>query len=599
MEKSKEFIDKIEQLKIEKTKLKQNYNMMSLMRFCVFIAAVSFTYFLVKTPSIFILLGAVLSYVLFVYILKIHGNISENLLIINSLIDVNEKYLKRIDGTWTSFDDCGEEFKEEGYPYLSDLDIFGKKSLFQLINTTKTFLGRKKLVKALKNPEKDVKKIKLRQKAVNELKEKFDFCQRIEAHGGEDNLKSSPEELFSDLKDTRRLFKNLWFQNFIRVLPVISIVVSIVIIYMRMRNYYWVIGALFVLHMFINVIGYLKIAPVLSRVYKIRNDLKSYFRILDDIEKEEFKSDYLTNLKASLYFDNKPAYKIFKSLTSITEKLEFKNNIFGYIIFGIIMLWDYQCIYEFQSWKEKYGLEALKWIDIIGEIESLSSLAVIAQLNNHMVFPEIAGEGLVFDGKEVGHPLIAEDKRVNNDVDMTDKIFIITGANMAGKTTFLRTVGINLVLAYAGAPVCASSLKCSVVDIYTSMRITDDLNNGMSTFYVELMRIKKMIENVKKKAPMLFLIDEIFHGTNANDRIAGAKKVLQILNEPWIFGLISTHDFELCELEDDKKSRIVNYHFSETYLENKILFDYKIKTGPSDTTNAKYLMKMIGIDVAK
>lgn len=599
MEKNKEFIDKIEQFQIQKTKLKQNYNMISFMRFGIFIAAVSFTYFLVKTPSIFILLGAVLSYALFVYILKIHGDISENLLVINNLIEVNEKYLKRIDGTWTAFDDCGEEFKEEEYPYLVDLDIFGKKSLFQLINTTKTFLGRKKLAKALKNSEKDVEKIKLRQKAVSELKGKFDFCQRIEAQGFSGDLKNNPEELFSSLKDTKRIFKNLWFQNFIRLLPFMSIAASIIIIYMRMRNYYWVIGALFVLHMFINIIGYLKISPTLSRVYRIRNDLKSYFKILNYIEKEEFKSDYLVSLKSSLYFDNKPAYKIFKSLTSITEKLEFKNNIFGYIIFGIIMLWDYQCIFEFQVWKEKYGLEALEWIDIIGEIESLSSLAVIAQLNNHMVFPEIAGEGLIFNGKEVGHPLIAEGKRVDNDVNMNDKIFIITGANMAGKTTFLRTVGINLVLAYAGAPVCASTLKCSVVDIYTSMRITDDLNNGMSTFYVELMRIKKMIGNVKKKEPMLFLIDEIFHGTNANDRIAGAKKVLEILNEPWIFGLISTHDFELCELEDDKKNRIVNYHFSETYLENKILFDYKIKAGPSDTTNAKYLMKMIGIDVVQ
>ncbi|AAK80974.1 DNA mismatch repair ATPase MutS [Clostridium acetobutylicum] len=597
MDKNEEFLRRIENFKSEKSKLKQNYNMMSLLRFIVFIMAISFTYFLVKNPSIFILLGTILSFVLFVYILKIHEKISDRLEVANNLVEVNEKYLKRIDGTWTSFQDFGEEFQDEEYPYLGDLDIFGKKSLFQLINTCVTFLGRKKLAETLKKPDKNIEKIRMRQKAVEELKDKIDFCQNVESQGNSNELGTDPSELFNDLENTEHLFKNFLVEAFIRILPVVSIVVSIVIIYMKLKAYYWVIAALFVLHMLINIMGYLKVAPQLRIIYKIRKDLKSYFRILDIIENEDFKSDYLKELKSVLYFENKPAYRIFKSLISITEKLEFKNNIFGYVIFGIIMLWDYQCVFEFERWKDRYGKIVSKWVDAIGEFESLSSLSVIFRLNSHMVFPELSESGLVFSGKEVGHPLIGEEKRVNNDVDMNNKIFVITGANMAGKTTFLRTVGINLVLAYAGAPVCASNLKCSVVDIYTSMRITDDLNNGMSTFYVELMRVKKMIENVKKKTPMIFLIDEIFHGTNSNDRIAGAKKVLKILNENWIFGLISTHDFELCELESDEKRRIKNYHFSETYLEDKIIFDYKLKDGPSDTTNAKYLMKMIGINV--
>ncbi|URZ08091.1 MutS family DNA mismatch repair protein [Clostridium felsineum] len=597
MNKNEEFLHRIENFKREQVKLKQNYNMMSLLRLLVFVVALSFTYFLVKNPSVFILIGTILSYALFVYILKIHEKIADRLAVADNLVNVNEKYLKRIDGTWTSFEDIGEEFQDEEYPYLGDLDIFGKKSLFQLINTAVTFLGRKSLAEALKSPNKDIEIIKKRQKAVEELKGKVDFCQRIEAQGVSNELGENPEELFDDLENTHHLFGSFIIEAFIRVLPVISIVMTIIIIYMKLRAYYWVIGALFVLHMLINVLGYLKVAPVLKTIYKIRKDLKAYFRILDIVENEEFKSDYLKELKSALYFENKPAYKIFKSLISITEKLELKSNIFGYVIFGIIMLWDYQCVFEFERWKDRYGSAVSKWVHVIGEFESVSSLSVIFKLNEHMVFPAIAEEGLEFSGQQVGHPLISEDKRVNNDVDMDNKIFVITGANMAGKTTFLRTVGINLVLAYAGAPVCASNLKCSIVDIYTSMRITDDLNNGMSTFYVELMRIKKMIENVNKKTPMIFLIDEIFHGTNSNDRIAGAKKVLKILNEDWIFGLISTHDFELCELESDEKRRIKNYHFSETYLEDKILFDYKLKTGPSDTTNAKYLMKMIGINV--
>ena len=168
---------------------------------------------------------------------------------------------------------------------------------------------------------------------------------------------------------------------------------------------------------------------------------------------------------------------------------------------------------------------------------------------------------------------------------------------MSGKTTLLRTIGINLVLAYCGAPVCASSLECSLMDIYTSMRISDDLSSGISTFYAELLRIKMMIDVSHKKQDMIFLIDELFRGTNSRDRIIGATSVLKNLNKNWIIGLISTHDFELCNLENETGSKIVNYHFTENYVDNEIHFDYKLRHGRCTTTNAKYLMKMVGIEL--
>jgi DNA mismatch repair ATPase MutS len=197
----------------------------------------------------------------------------------------------------------------------------------------------------------------------------------------------------------------------------------------------------------------------------------------------------------------------------------------------------------------------------------------------------------------MGHPLINHKQRVNNSINIDQSICIITGSNMSGKTTFLRTIGINLVIAYAGGAVCAKKFDTSIMDIYTCMRVSDDLSKGISTFYAELLRVKMIIEASKEKKPMIFLIDEMFSGTNSMDRIAGAKNVLLNLSREWIAGLISTHDFELCALEKDSKGKIKNFHFSERYKNNMIEFDYKLKNGQCTTTNAKYLMKMVGIEI--
>jgi DNA mismatch repair ATPase MutS len=219
----------------------------------------------------------------------------------------------------------------------------------------------------------------------------------------------------------------------------------------------------------------------------------------------------------------------------------------------------------------------------------------LIQIEENISFPTIDNSKLKVKADSLGHPLINSDIRILNDIDMDNNIFIITGSNMSGKTTFLRTLGINLVLAYSGGPVYANKMSCPIVSIYTSMRVTDDLKNGISTFYAELLRIKDIINEAKENKNMIFLIDEIFRGTNSIDRILGAKNVLANLNKLEVIGAITTHDLELCVL--DKYNRIKNYHFSEEYKDNKIHFDYKIRLGRSTSTNAKYLMKLVGIEI--
>jgi len=222
---------------------------------------------------------------------------------------------------------------------------------------------------------------------------------------------------------------------------------------------------------------------------------------------------------------------------------------------------------------------------------------MISQINPDWCFPNFDQDRLFVAGEEMGHPLLTGQQRVTNNFRIEKQIAVITGSNMSGKTTLLRTIGVNLVLAYAGAPVCARKFDCSILEIYTSMRISDDLNSGISTFYAELLRIRMIIDFSKNKQDMIFLIDEVFRGTNSRDRVSGARNVLLNLNKDWIIGLISTHDYELCKLQNEISGRIVNFHFIEHYTEDEIKFDYLLKPGACTISNARYLMKMAGIEM--
>jgi len=284
-------------------------------------------------------------------------------------------------------------------------------------------------------------------------------------------------------------------------------------------------------------------------------------------------------------------------LSKILNAADVRNSPMAHLFANAIMLWDFQCIINADRLKKNYGRFFGVWIETIGRFEALSSLSIIWFENPQWVYPDVSEDELLLKGDGLAHPLLHHSERITNDfpVQYGGTVAIITGSNMSGKSTFLRTVGINLVLALAGAPVCALSFRCSPVRIYTSMRINDDLSSRVSTFYAELLRIKKMVEAVRRGENVVFFLDELFRGTNSQDRHDGAVAVLNALSNHKSIGIISTHDLQLCELSriDDKK--YVNYHFREHYKDGSITFDYKLNSGESKTKNAMFLIKMIGI----
>ncbi|MEF9951383.1 MAG: DNA mismatch repair protein MutS [Clostridium sp.] len=510
-----------------------------------------------------------------------------------SLKKVYERYIDRINGKWNKFEDIGEEFIDDNHSFSSDLDIFSKGSLFQLINCTHTFLGRKKLSDTLllKGSRVDINQ---KQEAIEEISNKFDFITRFESLASlncssKNDSKNLTEFLLTGSKN--KIGKVL--RGIVFVLP-IALWVSIFLSYITLNK--MLLNSTYVL-VIINIVltGYmfLKGYAGFSAVTPFKRELKSYTELFKMIEEEEFTSKKLTTLKEELTKGEK-ASSVLHKLEKITSNIDMRYNPLAFLFLNIFFLWDYQCMFALEDFKAKYGPKIQSYIEVIGNIEEYISLSTIKNTNQTTCIPCIVDNKVIVQGEDVGHPLIGGENRVSNSVNMDNNILVITGSNMSGKTTYLRTIGINLILAYTGANVVASKFNCSYLNVVTSMRISDNLDMGISTFYAELLKIKKIIDASKEDKPMIFLIDEIFRGTNSQDRIVGAISVINNLSKDNIIGGISTHDFELCDINN---GRVANYHFEEHYDNGKILFDYKIKSGISTTKNAKFLMRMVGIDI--
>ena len=323
----------------------------------------------------------------------------------------------------------------------------------------------------------------------------------------------------------------------------------------------------------------------MSPVLPLNNVVEGYKSMLELFSQQEFKAEYLKKLQETVAKDT-GVIQGFKQLAKIVQAYNVSFNPLVHQILSGLVLWDYMLAMLVSRWKKKYS-GVYHCFDVIAELEMLLSFSVIGNVRK-CSYAHIEDEANVYlKGENMYHPLIMPDAAVPNSISLKGGVTIITGSNMSGKTTFLRTIAINLVLAYIGAPVCAESLSAARMKIFTSMRITDDIAGGISTFYAEILRIKAMAEFKKQKLPMICLIDEIFKGTNSADRIVGAKHVITSLGDDNCITAVSTHDFELCTLKNKSGNEAENYHFEEHYEEGQLSFDYKIKSGRCTTTNAR------------
>lgn len=513
---------------------------------------------------------------------------------------VLEDDLKRLNKEWLNFKEDGSCYIDEEVPRIKDLDLLGRGSIFQYLCVAHTPYGKKALAQSLVHGVKQ-EAITRRQEAIKELANKEAFSlhlktlsQLIETKKMQVNEESI--DAFINTMRTEEKGQSLGIKVLSLGLPFIAFF-SIAAILIKGESQLWALsGSVSIVTQIGLAFGYFnKHSKLFSIIVDFGRNIEVYKNFLLAIQEQKFESDYLKELQKSICEAGGPKEGL-EELHKLAEALKVRLNTIAYLAVSGFLMWDFHCKDVFGIWHKKYGNSVEKWLSVMGEIEALLSLAVLCEIKDEYSFPQVMEEKHpAISFKALKHPLIQSP--VGNDLSIQDDTCIITGSNMSGKTTFLRTIGVNLALAYAGAPVLAQDFCATRMEVQTSMRMQDDVNEGISSFYAELLRIKGMINAATTKEPMLALIDEIFKGTNSADRILGAKETISALEKPWVAIMVSTHDFELCEMgkEIRQQRKVYNYHFEEYYKDNQIMFDYKMKEGRCKTTNAQFLLKMVGI----
>ena len=493
----------------------------------------------------------------------------------------------------------GESFDEEKHPYVSDLDIFGEKSLFALVNRCATSLGIQILSNWLKEggSKKDIEE---RQEAVAEIANDLDWGQQFQSRmifnlSEKIDAKSFLSRYFQD--------SSLTFGNKLMGLyvPIAPIVLLLAVVFSIFISPIWnVVVGIGVFHLCWTLALAGKVSAFSNKIDRVGRILARYAEGLSLIELQDFKSVKNKSLQEQLSIADKSLSKVVKELANLIDKLDTRNNVLIGVLLNILMLWDFRYVSKLVRWKNNYADKALLAFDVIAEFEALNSLATLKRNHPQWTMPVILNDPLTdkIIAKGIGHPLLAQSKSVVNDyTNEQHLIALITGSNMAGKSTFLRTFGINAVLAYAGAVVCADDFKLPIYHLVTYMRIKDSLNESTSTFKAELDRMKFILDTVSKDQHSYFLIDEMLRGTNSVDKYLGSRAIIRKLVSNEGKGMVATHDLQLASLEKENPGKVQNYHFDIQVREGEMLFDYKLKNGECTIFNASMLLKGIGIDV--
>ena len=502
----------------------------------------------------------------------------------------------RFDDGWKNLSETGDEYLEKTFPQFSDLHIFGDASLYQYLCRARTKAGRERLASSFQTvAPADGTFLKNRQEAVKEIAANQRMALELESVGAclseNHDMKPLLEKLAKDntKKSNRRI---IWCIIVASINMLFAFLMSFGIVSWMFPCSF--IGAIFLLAWMRSR----KTDMEIVLLEPLAASLASYEQIFQKMERTDVQSGHLRHLQKVLRGEDGAvsASVSIHRLAKLADWVSMRKNFFFYALANGFFLFDFWAEAAFQRWKDENGKRLVEFLDVWSEMEVLLSLSTIAMARENVCYPEFLSdaESPQIYAEKLENPLIPEQSAVPNDADMFPSTTIITGSNMSGKTTWLRTVGINVILAWAGAPICAKTFALSPISLFTSIRVDDDLAHGISTFYAELLRIKSMIVAEKTGKPLLLLIDEIFKGTNSADRIMGAEAALARLTNDHTIVLVTTHDFELCDLKVSG-GIIKNAHFEEHYENGKILFDYQLKDGRCVTTNAKYLLRMVGI----
>ncbi len=559
------------------------------------------------------LLAALVPLIAFVVLVVVHERVIRERTHAESGARFYERGLARIDETWPGLGDPGAEFADDHHPYAGDFDLFGKGSLFELVSVAVTPAGRRRLAQWLKDPSRDAGEIGARQVAVHELRDNVALREDVSVDAA-----AVVREVESGKLDAWAAMPAVVLPRLDRIASIVLPTVTCILVLLTLPSWIaklvdWThpeasLGALanmpswplliaVVLTLFAARRLHPRIEPIVMAVERAEPALALLAGVLARIERETFASPRLVALHDRLRGSDLPASQEIEKLRKLVALLDARRNQF-FAPFAFLLLWTPHVAMAIERWRIRSGARVGEWIEAVGEIEALASLASFAFEHPSFTMPELVEEGPLFEAEALGHPLIPGDRRITNDIRLGEapRLLVVSGSNMSGKSTMMRSVGLAAVLAMSGAPVCARRMRISPTAIGASIRIADSLQENASRFYAEILRIRQVLE-LSKQGPLLFLLDEVLAGTNSHDRRIGAEAIVRGLAERGAIGLVSTHDLALAQIADSLAPKAANVHFEDHIEDGKVVFDYRMRPGVVTKSNALELMRSVGIEV--
>ncbi len=524
---------------------------------------------------------------------------------------VNRDAELRVSDGWQRLPEDGARFVSEVHPYAGDLDVFGKNSLFQRVSVAHTRYGQQRLADYFSQPA-PPGVVRQRQSAVRALGDQLDLRQELEASSlavverpvdeqgkGSGALKEppDPEPLLRWAEGAAELSGQWLVRLGARLFPVLVIVGILLNVQLGLSPLVWLVPFIG------NFVILLRTRPVTDRVFMAVSATEGAFlrygAMLELLEKCQVDAELIQSLQKRLLSGEQRPSVGMQEFRRKVGWFDLRHSGLVHPFAALFLLWDVNCVLALESWQARSGRAARGWFEALGEFEALSSLAGLVHDEPECAFPEIVEGRTLFEASALGHVLIDPTRRVSNDVALSEAgtALLVTGSNMSGKSTFLRAMGLAAVMAFAGAPVVARSLRLSPARVCTSIRVSDSLGSGVSHFYAELNKLKAVVEATSGSLPVFFLLDEILHGTNSRERQVGARWVIGELLQRGAIGVVTTHDMALCQLSEELMTHVTQVHFRESVENEQMTFDYKLRPGPVTAGNALRLMRLLGLNV--
>ena len=554
---------------------------------------------------------AALIAILFTAVTVFHTRVRDSITRNSLLIEIKQVQIARINLDWDRIPAATPNPLIAGHPFESDLDITGERSLHRLLDCAVTKEGSERLKSWLLNPRPDAQSMKHRQRLVRELKAHSVFRDKLQLLSAFARISTTglTRSRSSSTHWNSRILVD-WIQqsgpkkSLLPALILLSILAALNIVFVLLWSFdllprIWPIT--FLLYVGASILSQSRIATAWDELHDLEKALTHFKAVFGYLESRCYQNTPgLAEICSPFAEDGKQPSIEIRKLGRLAAALGIRTNPLLYLLIHAVVPWDFYFSYRLELIKKEIAHLLPRWLDAWHELETLNSLANFAYLNPGYVFPELSPDADRLAARSLGHPLLKPGSKVCNDFELDEdqRIVILTGSNMAGKSTFLRTVGVNLSLAYAGAPVNASSMRTSLFRLFTCIKVSDSVQDGLSYFYAEVKRLQALLAATAAddELPVLFLIDEIFRGTNSRERLIGSRSYIRELSERQTVGLVATHDLELIKLADEIKG-VTNYHFREEVYDSRMVFDYRLRPGPCPTTNALKIMRLEGLPV--